>query len=36
MDFLKFFSQASFQVFTTIIWLQWEWFSSEVHWWFSC
>jgi len=24
------------QVFATIKWLQWEWFSFNVRWWFSC
>jgi len=44
MYFLKYFftSEAkrpettSCQVFTTIKWLQLEWFSFKVSWWFSC
>jgi len=41
MDFLKIFltsekilETTSCQVFTTIQWLQWEWFSFKVSWWF--
>jgi len=43
-DFLKFFftgeekilEKTLCQVFTTIKWLQSEWFSFKVSWWFSC
>jgi len=44
MDFLKIFftsedkilEMTSCQVFATISWLQWEWFSFKVSWRFSC
>jgi len=34
--FLASFSETTSQVFTTLKWLQWEWFRFEVSWWFSC
>jgi len=44
MDFLNIFftrehnilETTSCQAFTTIEWLQWEWFHFKVSWWFSC
>jgi len=27
---------SSCQVFTIIKWIQWEWFSFKIRWWFSC
>jgi len=44
MDFLKLIFTSEDKilettlclVFTTMKWLQWEWFSFKVNWWFSC